>query len=105
MRGQLPNYELCYVCGHANPMGLNVRFRWDSEEGAVTTRFRPNPLHAGFPGRLHGGVALLEQRAAPRAVVCGFRVLEAALGAVDEAHGRPVAGLTPAAPPCRPGSP
>lgn len=56
MRGQLPNYELCYVCGHANPMGLNVRFRWDGEEGAVTTRFQPNPLHAGFPGRLHGGV-------------------------------------------------
>ena len=61
LRGQLPNYELCYVCGHANPMGLNVRFR--VEDGAVTTRFRPHPLHAGYPGRLHGGVmaALLDE--------------------------------------------
>jgi uncharacterized protein (TIGR00369 family) len=59
--GQLPNYELCYVCGHANPMGLNVRFRVEGE--AVTTRFRPDPLHAGYPGRLHGGViaALLDE--------------------------------------------
>jgi uncharacterized protein (TIGR00369 family) len=42
-------------------MGLNVRFR--VENGAVTTRFRPHPLHAGYPGRLHGGVmaALLDE--------------------------------------------
>jgi len=52
--GTLPNYELCYVCGHANPLGLNVRFRL--EGGVVTTRFRPDPRHAGYPGRLHGGI-------------------------------------------------
>jgi uncharacterized protein (TIGR00369 family) len=52
--GQLPNYELCFVCGHANPLGLNVRFRVEGEE--VVTRFRPDPMHAGYPGRLHGGV-------------------------------------------------
>src|SRR5919112_6428057 len=57
----LPNYELCYVCGHANPLGLNVRFRVEGD--TVTTRFRPDPLHAGYPGRLHGGVlaALLDE--------------------------------------------
>ena len=57
----LPNYELCYVCGHANPLGLNVRFR--VREGEVYTRFRPDRLHAGYPGRLHGGViaALLDE--------------------------------------------
>jgi uncharacterized protein (TIGR00369 family) len=61
MTGQLPNYELCYVCGHANPMGLNVRFYVEGD--AVRTRFRPDPLHAGYPGRLHGGVlaALLDE--------------------------------------------
>lgn len=59
--GQLPNYELCYVCGHANPLGLNVRFRVEGE--TVTTRFRPSPMHAGYPGRIHGGViaALLDE--------------------------------------------
>ena len=60
-QGQLPNYELCYVCGHANPRGLNVRFRVEGE--TVTTRFRPDPMHAGYPNRLHGGViaALLDE--------------------------------------------
>lgn len=59
--GQLPNYELCYVCGHANPLGLNVRFQLQGD--VVATRFRPSPMHAGYPGRLHGGViaALLDE--------------------------------------------
>jgi uncharacterized protein (TIGR00369 family) len=58
---QLPNYELCYVCGHRNPLGLNVRFQVDGE--TVTTRYRPDPMHAGYPGRLHGGIiaALLDE--------------------------------------------
>ena len=62
MPSQLPNYEFCYVCGHANPLGLNVRFHVDAE-GVVTTRFRPDRLHGGYPGRLHGGVmaALLDE--------------------------------------------
>jgi len=57
----LPNYELCYVCGHANPLGLNVRFRIEGE--AVTTRFTPQAMHAGYPGRVHGGIlaALLDE--------------------------------------------
>ncbi|MFN3650965.1 MAG: PaaI family thioesterase [Armatimonadota bacterium] len=61
MNGTLPNYELCYVCGHANPLGLNVRFRVEGE--TVTTTYRPDPLHAGYPGRLHGGIvaALLDE--------------------------------------------
>jgi uncharacterized protein (TIGR00369 family) len=61
LHGQLPNYELCYVCGHANPLGLNVRFHVEGD--TVTTRFRPDPMHAGYPGRLHGGViaALLDE--------------------------------------------
>lgn len=54
MSGQLPNYELCYVCGHGNPLGLNVRFRVEGD--TVTTRFRPLALHGGYPGRVHGGV-------------------------------------------------
>jgi uncharacterized protein (TIGR00369 family) len=57
----LPNYEFCYVCGHGNPRGLNVRFQVEGD--CVTTRFRPDALHAGYPGRVHGGViaALLDE--------------------------------------------
>src|SRR5205823_8025644 len=39
-------------------------------------------------GGLAAGLVLLEQRAAPRAVVRRLRVLVPALGAVDMAHGR-----------------
>jgi len=57
----LPNYEFCYVCGHANPLGLDVRFRVEGD--VVSTRFRPDPMHAGYPGRVHGGIlaALLDE--------------------------------------------
>lgn len=61
MDGTLPNYELCYVCGHANPLGLNVRFQVEGD--TVTTRFCPDPMHSGYPGRVHGGIlaALLDE--------------------------------------------
>src|SRR5205085_930481 len=60
-------------------------------------------------GRLDSRLALLQERAAPRAVVRGLRVLEAALAAVDGCHlgssRRPGAGpLMWASRPCPSGS-
>jgi uncharacterized protein (TIGR00369 family) len=57
----LPNYARCYVCGDANPRGLDVRFRRDGE--AVVTRFVPHEDHTGYHGRVHGGIlsALLDE--------------------------------------------
>lgn len=57
----LPNYAGCYVCGHENPRGLNIRFYMDGE--AVTARLESDDSHAGYPGRVHGGViaALLDE--------------------------------------------
>ena len=61
MAGPLPNYKFCYVCGHANPLGLNVRFRIEGD--TVVARFQPSDHHTGYPGRIHGGVlaALLDE--------------------------------------------
>lgn len=50
----LPNYLFCYVCGDHNPLGLNVRFRMEGDD--VVTTFMPTAFHAGYPGRVHGGV-------------------------------------------------
>jgi uncharacterized protein (TIGR00369 family) len=57
----LPNYAGCFVCGHANPQGLAVRF-W-REGDAVVGRFVPEVEHEGYRGRVHGGVlsALLDE--------------------------------------------
>jgi uncharacterized protein (TIGR00369 family) len=57
----LPNYAGCFVCGHANPHGLAVRFRREGD--AVVGRFVPGEEHQGYPGRVHGGVlsALLDE--------------------------------------------
>lgn len=59
--GLLPNYLFCYVCGDQNPLGLNVRFRLEGKD--VVTDFEATPFHAGYPGRVHGGVlaALLDE--------------------------------------------
>ncbi len=35
-RAPLPNYEFCYVCGHANPLGLNVRFRVEGDRVTIS---------------------------------------------------------------------
>jgi len=57
----LPNDAGCFVCGHANPRGLAVRF-W-REGDAVVGRFVPQVEHEGYRGRVHGGVltALLDE--------------------------------------------
>ena len=45
----------CYGCGEANPEGLRIEFR---VEGTVAVgSFRARPLHQGFPGLVHGGIA------------------------------------------------
>lgn len=50
----LPRTRSCFVCGQANPLGLNLAFSTDGRE--VTGRFTPRPEHAGFQNTLHGGL-------------------------------------------------
>ncbi len=58
---RLPNYAGCFVCGHGNPSGLNVRF--DTDGRSVCGRFVATETHMGYHGVLHGGVhsALLDE--------------------------------------------
>jgi acyl-coenzyme A thioesterase PaaI-like protein len=50
-----PNSRMCFVCGIANPIGLQLRFYTDPERRCIA-RFQPREEHQGFPGQLHGGV-------------------------------------------------
>ena len=50
----LPHTRSCFVCGEANPLGLNLRFATDGR--IVHTKFRPRPEHVGFRGVVHGGI-------------------------------------------------
>lgn len=54
MRQHLPRTRSCFVCGQANPIGLNLDFETDGHE--VTATFRPRPEHIGFADTVHGGL-------------------------------------------------
>ncbi len=60
-----PSYPACPVCGdrEVNPAALAVRWEWDDERRCVVGRFCPGVEHAGYAGRLHGGIlsALLDE--------------------------------------------
>lgn len=44
----------CFVCGSANPIGLQVRFARDGQR--VVGEFTPSALHVGYEGLVHGGI-------------------------------------------------
>jgi len=50
----LPHTRSCFVCGEANPLGLNLRFETDGR--LVRAKFSPRPEHIGFKGVVHGGL-------------------------------------------------
>jgi uncharacterized protein (TIGR00369 family) len=50
----LPHTRSCFVCGEANPLGLQMRFETDGK--LVHATFSPRPEHIGFKGVVHGGL-------------------------------------------------
>lgn len=54
--------SMCFVCGRDNPASLKARFL-ELESGELLGIFEPDPVHQGYPGRLHGGVlsAMLDE--------------------------------------------
>ena len=60
-----PNSRHCFVCGLANPFGLQLRF-FDSSAGEVTAEYTVPEHFQGYPGVVHGGIvaAMLDE-------VCG----------------------------------
>ena len=45
----------CFGCGDANPEGLHIDFQIEGK--AAVGRFLARPVHQGYPGLAHGGIA------------------------------------------------
>ncbi len=47
-------YDMCFVCGKNNPMGLQLEF--EIVDGVYTTYFTPDEHYQSYDGILHGGI-------------------------------------------------
>jgi len=60
MTVDLPRSEGCFLCGFANPHGLNVQMRIENKgtaDEAVVADFTPTEHHQGYRGIMHGGIS------------------------------------------------
>jgi uncharacterized protein (TIGR00369 family) len=48
------DFAHCYGCGRLNPLGLQIKTRWEGEE--TVARFTPRPEHVAIPGFVYGGL-------------------------------------------------
>jgi acyl-coenzyme A thioesterase PaaI-like protein len=52
------SYRDCFGCGDDNAAGINLKDLRLDEDGITRATLRPQPHHVGFPGILHGGIAM-----------------------------------------------
>lgn len=50
----LPAYDMCFVCGKKNPIGLKLEFA--VLDDAYTAYFTPDENHQSYDGIVHGGI-------------------------------------------------
>lgn len=50
-----PDANRCFVCGPANPIGLQLHFHVDAAD-VCRTEFTPGPDHGGYDQLTHGGI-------------------------------------------------
>ena len=49
-----PEYDMCFVCGKKNPIGLKLEFA--IVEDVYTAYFTPDANHQSYDGIVHGGI-------------------------------------------------
>lgn len=49
-----PAYDMCFVCGPNNPIGLKLNFELVDDK--YTAYFTPNDNHQSYDGIVHGGI-------------------------------------------------
>lgn len=49
-----PAYDMCFVCGPNNPIGLKLSFEMIDDK--YTAYFTPNENHQSYDGIVHGGI-------------------------------------------------
>jgi uncharacterized protein (TIGR00369 family) len=71
------DFAHCYGCGRLNPLGLQLKTRWDGEE--TVARFTPRAEHVAVPGFVYGGLI---------ASLIDCHAMGTAAAAVERAAGR-----------------
>lgn len=74
------NYDKCFVCGAANPIGLQLSFSYD-EAGHAHSEVVLNPHFEGYPELIHGGIVstLLDEVMAKAVIHSGKNAVTAKL--------------------------
>ncbi|MEW5745190.1 MAG: PaaI family thioesterase [Nitrospirota bacterium] len=69
----------CFVCGTANPCGLQLRFKADG--GKVAASFTSSAAHQGYKGLVHGGIlaSILDEAMIQAALLRGLSPVTAEL--------------------------
>lgn len=69
----------CFVCGLANPDGLQLDFYWDGDE--MRTEFFTHERYQGYNGVTHGGISatILDEVMAKHLTTRGFGVVTASM--------------------------
>jgi uncharacterized protein (TIGR00369 family) len=49
--------KMCFACGVNNEYGLHGNF-YETETNELVAVIRPSEQHQGYPGRMHGGIAV-----------------------------------------------
>jgi uncharacterized protein (TIGR00369 family) len=70
-------FEMCFVCGQKNPIGLKLNFTHDGQ--TVRTEFTPDKLYQGWSGLVHGGIisSVLDEAMSYAALFSGVNTITA----------------------------
>jgi uncharacterized protein (TIGR00369 family) len=71
------DFDLCFVCGQENPIGLKLHFTQDGQ--TVRTEFTPDKLYQGWAGLVHGGIisSVLDEAMSYAALFSGVNTVTA----------------------------
>jgi acyl-coenzyme A thioesterase PaaI-like protein len=78
---ELVDEGMCFICGKANPIGLQVDFDVDRKGLRIKGKFTPRREHEGYKGIMHGGLvaALLDEAMVKLLWEVGIPAVSAAL--------------------------
>ncbi len=74
-------FDMCFVCGRKNPIGLKLNFTREGKE--VKAEFTPGKLHQGWSGVVHGGIisSILDEAMSYAALFAGVNTITAKMQA------------------------
>lgn len=73
-------FSHCYGCGSLNPLGFQLKSRWEGEE--TVAYFQPKPEHTSIPGYVYGGLlaSLIDCHGTGTAAAAGYRAAGRKMG-------------------------